>query len=114
MTRTINGIGSFLSGTRHLTKEEIDKWVENFPYMNQPVTNALIATESAVIFWIPIYPVETIVYFMIKSGTYQIVYYPAGKGNVYWEHVKGSPSFYIFPILIIIGFLYMISSQFIK
>ena len=104
MTGTVNGIGTHLSGERSLTSKEFNKWAEHFPY-NPYIKpkDYKIATESVVIFFLPIIPLKTIVYYYTsKQGMesqYRIIYEPA-NGGVYWEHVKTSVSYYITPVVI--------------
>jgi hypothetical protein len=105
MTSTVNGIGTHLSGNRPLTEEELVKWSRHLPirpYYTHPEFR--IATESFVLVFVPIIPLRTYVFHYgdkkLMSSQYIIDYYPAGKGNVYWEHVKNSWVFYL-PLLII-------------
>ena len=113
MTHTINGIGTRICGERPLTKEEIDKWSENFPFVpGQSLSNYYIGTESLVIIF-PILPLKTYIFCYTQKGftrsTYQIVYYPpSGKAEIYWPHVKSSASFYVFPVILILAFIWML------
>ena len=108
MTYTLNGVGTRICGERLLTKEEIDAWSKNFPFLpGQSPSNFFIGTESLV-FGFPILPLKTYIYCYTKKGfftrsAYQIVYYPpSGKPEIYWPHVKSSLIFYVFPVLLII------------
>ncbi|TAL47887.1 hypothetical protein EPN87_01930 [archaeon] len=117
MTYTMNGIGTHLSGERKLTDEEYRKWAKDIPHVpGVTKDNLRIATESLVIGFLPVIPLKTFVYYYTQKsfwhGTkYLPLYYPAGKGKVYWEHVKKSIVFYLSPFLVpaIIIFLYLLS-----
>ncbi len=115
MTSTVNGIGTHLCGVRLLKKEEADSWAENFPYMpNRSIYDYYIGTEAFVFFFIPIMPLKTYVFYYIKSqeGAWQVIYYPpSGKEDIYWEHVKTSLSFYIFPVILISWIIWAIISN---
>ena len=118
MTGTINGIGTHLSGERKLTDKEFKKWSKHFPY-NPYVKKEdyRIATESFVIFFIPIIPLRTFVYYYLRKGImhsrYRIIYYPAGKGKVYWDHVGESWVFYIGPTILVFLMFYFLLSVFL-
>ncbi len=109
MPKTFNGIGTSVCGERKLTKEEIGAWKKHFPYLpDHTSSDYLIGTESIVALF-PFLPIKTHVYYYLKqdlrpvgvsSSQYQILYYPAGEGKIYWKHVKSSLEFYEFPIFI--------------
>lgn len=116
MTSTINGVGTRLSAERNLTDEEIKKWSPHFPFNpHRDVHQYRIATESFVFLFIPLIPLKTFVFYYMNQGfmnsRYAIIYYPAGEGKVYWEHVKKSWQFYIAPVLITIIVIWSIISS---
>jgi hypothetical protein len=111
MTSTVNGIGTHLSGQRQLTPQEVKKWGEKIPYIPGLKQSQLyIATKSFVLLFLPIIPLETVVYYYLSSGwnetTYRQVFYPAGEGSVYWEHVKNSWVFWLTPAIILLIILF--------
>jgi len=113
MTYTFNGIGTAIYGERLLTKEEIDMWSANFPFLTgQSISNLIIGTESLTIFFVPILPYRTIVYYYTQKdysrSEFQIVYFPpSGKEQIYWPHVKNSYAFYIFPIVLVLACIWL-------
>ncbi|MDQ1253509.1 MAG: hypothetical protein QG646_2681 [Euryarchaeota archaeon] len=66
MTSTVNGIGTKLFGSRQLTYEDYTKHMDHLQYDYNDVIYK-IATEAFVFFWIPIIPLNTIIYIDIKS-----------------------------------------------
>lgn len=109
MTYTLNGIGTGIRGTRQLTDAEFKEWSEHFPYATHLTKqHYFIGTEAFVVLFVPIIPLKTFVFYYIDGKRYRIVYYPAGEGKVYWEHVKGSPSFYAGFILAILFVIFIV------
>ncbi|KAB2942391.1 MAG: hypothetical protein MPEBLZ_04466 [Candidatus Methanoperedens nitroreducens] len=104
MTYNVNGIGTNLSGERKITVEELVRWSEYLPikpYTRHP--EFYIATESFVVLFLPIIPIETFVHYYPEEESghkYIISYYPVGEGKIYWEHIKSSYVFYIVPAII--------------
>lgn len=109
----INGIGTRLSGKRIIDRDEL-----MYSYLcnelnldiNSGLPDFFIATKSFVLFYIPVIPLETIIYYDIETEWYQDnqyveCCYPAGKNKVLWSHVKSSYSFYLF---ITIMFIYCV------
>jgi hypothetical protein len=91
MTYSINGIGTGLTGVRDLTEEEIEMWESFIPNIRE----TKIATKTFKC-TIPLFPLESFVFYpeyQIRFGkksdkilSYSILFYPVGKGKVYWEH----------------------------
>ena len=109
MTHTVNGIGTHLSGSEELTEEEFNEWGEKLPYIHGLTKSQLrIATKSFVIIFLPIIPLETVVYYLL-GDKYIEVFYPAGKGKVYWKHVSNNFIFYLAPLLLLIGIIFWIA-----
>ncbi len=102
MTSTVNGIGTHLSGSRELTEEELNEWGEKLPYIHGLTRNQLkIATKSFVLLFLPVIPLETVIYYCL-GDKYIEAFYPAGKDKVYWKHVFNHPLFYVAPFLLLI------------
>lgn len=121
MTFTINGIGTTLSGDRWLNGEEyntlmrqksfqrvVKNLIKNKDYNIETQDDLFrfrIATKSFSILFIPIIPLETFIYYCPKvkwheDSKYVPLYYTHEKGKVDWQHVKGSWSFYIGPVIV--------------
>lgn len=112
MTGTVNSIGTQLSGKRSLSEEEIKKWEEFLPYSpNVKLHDYKICTKAFVIFFLPLIPLETIVYYDLPRKFYKICYYPAGEKKVYWEHIREEPMFYIGPIIIFLIIIYLFKEK---
>ena len=121
---TFNGTGISLAGVRDLTKEEKEDLIKYLPkkspFQNKDDTyNPKIATRSVVMVFLPVTPLETIIFNYVnedyipfpKSRQYIIFHYPAGKGKILWSHVKSSPIFYVYPVLVILMVIILIISQ---
>lgn len=109
---TINGIGTRLCGVRKLNEKELNKWSKHFPYIpHVKVTEYNIAAESFVIFWLPIIPLRTRIFFYTNEGAfnsqYVVVYSPK---KIYWPHIKTSPVFYAGPFVVLILIVLIILS----
>lgn len=103
MTSTINGIGTHLSGGRELTEEEYKLWGEKLPFIPGLNKKYLrIATKSFVVLFLPLIPLETIIYYYTDNSHYREIFYPAGKDKVYWSFVFNSPLFYTAYFLLLI------------
>ena len=116
MPSTFNGFGSFICGERKLTKDEINAWITQFPHVPKHTSSDFyIGTESigCVILGIPR---KTYVYcydhpFIHRQ--YQILFYPAGEGKVYWKHILSCLEFYQVPIFLIVLIIwYLFFSKF--
>jgi hypothetical protein len=128
MTSTFNGFGTRLCGKRNLTYEEYTEHRDHLPYDFNDVVYK-IATEAFVALFIPIVPLNTIIYVDVKEAydkntkrrtevldnsslnmtdlqiwstrKYQI----CSTYHVNWNHVRHSLSFYIFPLLVLLFLL---------
>lgn len=102
MTNTVNGIGTYLSGERNITDEELIHWSENLPIKPYtPSPQFYMATKSFVILFLPLIPIKTFVYYYTgRESQYIICHYPAGEGKIYWKHVMETYSFYVFPAIV--------------
>jgi hypothetical protein len=114
MTFSINGIGTSLVGSRYLNEWELGhiskskdfkEIVKGLPIKTKDdLTRFMITTKTFCIFWIPVLPLETFIYYSPKVKWHQDeeyipLFYLDGKGRVSWEHVKRSFRFYFAPIL---------------
>lgn len=126
MTYTINGIGTRLCGSRELTQEEYNEHVNDLPYRYDEIVYR-IATKAFVVLFLPICPLETIIYANVKkakdsSGTWAEIpelrinefkwidtdrYFIYQTYHVNWDHVKHSVSFYIMPTLLILWYIWI-------
>ncbi len=121
MTFTFNGIGTSLFGDRWINEIEFYSISKNKDFKEiisslpieteEDLYRFRIATKSFCIFFIPIIPLETFIYYSPKvkwyeSEKYIPLFHTTGKKGVDWSHVKSSWSFYLLPIiiLVIIGF----------
>jgi hypothetical protein len=98
MTFTLNGIGTGLRGTRQITPQEYGRWKRHLPE-NVDLSCFYLTTKCFVILWLPLIPLQTFVLVYPKtkwheSEKYVPLFYPAGKGKVYWNHVKNMNGFY--------------------
>jgi hypothetical protein len=105
MTFTFNGIGTALRGTRRITDSEFRRWKRYLPDIDAKYF--YLTTESFVLFWVPVIPLQTFVLFYPERKWYQATRYvpccfPAGEGRVDWQHVRRSPAFYIGPTILLI------------
>ena len=106
MTFTLNGVGTRISGGRALSDTELRKWSSKLPQTPEfRGVTYYIGTESLVFIYFPVIPLKSYVYCYVQSKWYESSKYlqlfnPAGKG-VYWPHVKGSWSFYVWPAIFI-------------
>lgn len=122
MTSTIYGIGTRIYGSRHLTRQEYVEHVEDLEHGYDEVLHK-IGTIGFCFLYIPIFPIETIIYADIKKINNEEVLEPCfidkrdcyldtesyvvfSTYNVNWKHVKSSVEFYLFPLVIIMLFIY--------
>ena len=129
MTFTLNGVGTTLSGDRWLTIQELNELIQHEDFKEviqvlkenedldikeqEDLFRFKIATKSFSIFFLPIIPLETFIYYCPKTKWYDgdkyiPLFYTKGEGKVDWNHVKHSWSFYLFPILIFLIILFNI------
>ena len=102
---TFNSIWTKLCGERNLTVQEYEDHKDQLPYDFNDVQYK-IATNAIVVLYLPVLPVETLIYIdtdKSKWGSKQYIVF--GTYHVNWDHVKHSISFYVVPILILIYFL---------
>jgi hypothetical protein len=96
VTYMINGIGTRICGSRDLTKSEYIQHIDRMEYEYGEVRHK-IGTVAFCVLFIPIIPIETIIYTDVSSNKY-ISFCTYG---VNWQLVKTSMAFYIFPLLLI-------------
>jgi len=114
MTFSINGIGTSLVGTRWLNEMEFYEISKNKDFKEiikelpiekeEDLYRFQIATESFCIFFIPIIPLKTFIYYSPRvkwhqSDKYIPLFYPNSKEKVSWEHVRKSWRFYLGPAI---------------